>query len=75
MEAGSDTTSSTLLAFVLAIASNPECLKKAQEEVDRVCGSARSPSFPDMEELEYVRACMTEVCVNFRLSKPFDQLT
>lgn len=71
MEAGSDTTSSTLLAFVLAMASYPECLKKAQEEVDRVCGSTRSPSFPDMEELKYVRACMTEVCGYSQLSKLF----
>ncbi|KAL3454591.1 cytochrome P450 [Aspergillus insuetus] len=38
MEAGSDTTSSTLLSFLLAMLENPAALKQAQEEVDRVCG-------------------------------------
>ncbi|KAJ5305888.1 hypothetical protein N7508_004903 [Penicillium antarcticum] len=53
MEAGSDTTSSTLLAFVLAMAQHPEILKQAQKEVDRVCGIDRSPNFDDIEKLEY----------------------
>ncbi|KAJ5754119.1 uncharacterized protein N7511_008272 [Penicillium nucicola] len=35
MEAGSDTTSSTLLVFVLAMAQHPEVLKQAQEETLR----------------------------------------
>lgn len=61
MEAGSDTTSSTLLIFVLAMTQYPEILKKAQEEVDRICGSDRSPTFDDIEQLEYLSACMNEV--------------
>jgi hypothetical protein len=61
MEAGSDTTSSTLLAFVLAMSQHPEILKQAQEEVDRVCGSDRSPNFDDVEKLKYLRCCMNEV--------------
>ncbi|KAJ6003138.1 hypothetical protein N7451_005685 [Penicillium sp. IBT 35674x] len=60
MEAGSDTTSSTLLAFVLAMTQYPEILKKAQEEVDHVCGSDRSPTFDDIGKLEYLSACMNE---------------
>jgi cytochrome P450 len=61
MEAGSDTTSSTLLSFVLAMTQHPEVLRKAQEEVDRVCGSDRSPTFDDVRKLAYLNACMNEV--------------
>ncbi|KAJ5115783.1 hypothetical protein N7456_000131 [Penicillium angulare] len=60
MEAGSDTTSSTLLTFVLAITQYPDVLKRGQEEIDRVCGSDRSPSFDDLDHLEYLKACMNE---------------
>ncbi|KAJ6014461.1 hypothetical protein N7540_009052 [Penicillium herquei] len=61
MEGGSDTTSSTLLAFVLAMATHPHVLQKAQEELDRVCGSTRSPEICDLGKLEYMRACMNEI--------------
>lgn len=61
MEAGSDTTSSTLLCFVLAMTQYPIVLEKAQQEVDRVCGSSRSPDFKDITKLDYLRACMNEV--------------
>ena len=61
MEAGSDTTSSTLLTFVLAMKNNPDVLTKAQEEVDRICGSGRSPTFNDIDKLTYLNACMNEV--------------
>ncbi|GKZ48832.1 hypothetical protein AbraIFM66951_001073 [Aspergillus brasiliensis] len=60
MEAGSDTTSSTLLTFVLAMTQYPEILCKAQEEVDHVCGNDRSPTFDDLEDLPYLNACMNE---------------
>lgn len=62
MEAGSDTTSSTLLSFLLAVIQQPEILKKAQTELDAVCGAERSPTPNDLDRLPYVRACMTEVC-------------
>lgn len=61
MEGGSDTTASTLLAFLLAMAKYPRTLKKAQEEVDKICGDKRSPKFGDLESLPYVKACATEV--------------
>lgn len=67
MEAGSDTTSSTLLSFILAMMKHPHILAKAQEEVDRVCSSERSPQFQDVQNLPYIRACSTEVCeYNFK---------
>lgn len=61
MEAGSDTTSSTLLSFLLAVLENPAALKRAQDDVDRVCGNGRSPRMSDLEDLPYIEACMHEV--------------
>ncbi|OJI96603.1 hypothetical protein ASPVEDRAFT_78369 [Aspergillus versicolor CBS 583.65] len=60
MEAGSDTTSSTLLSFLLAVLENPDALKRAQEDVDRVVGLERSPTMQDLEDLSYIEACMHE---------------
>jgi cytochrome P450 len=61
MEAGSDTTASTLLSFLLALSSRPHVLRKCQEEVDQVVGMERSPSAVDMPKLQYLRAAMKEV--------------
>ncbi|KAL3457975.1 cytochrome P450 [Aspergillus heterothallicus] len=61
MEAGSDTTSSTLLSFLLAVLENTAALKRAQEDVDRVCGTQRSPTMNDLEALPYIEACMHEI--------------
>lgn len=59
LEAGSDTTSSTLYAFVLAMLLYPDVQRKAQEEIDRVVGD-RLPTMEDQDELQYIRACMKE---------------
>lgn len=61
MEAGSDTTSSTLLSFILAMIENLAALKRAQEDVDRVCGLDRSPTTSDLENLPYIDCCMHEI--------------
>ncbi|KAJ5934878.1 hypothetical protein N7466_004425 [Penicillium verhagenii] len=53
MEAGSDTTSSALLTFILAMTQHPEALKKMQAELDEVCGTDRSPNFSDLAKLPY----------------------
>ena len=60
LEAGSDTTSSTLYAFVQAMLLYPEIQKKAQEEVERVVGSERLPVMEDEPNLQYVRAIIKE---------------
>ncbi|KAH7394687.1 cytochrome P450 [Pyrenochaeta sp. MPI-SDFR-AT-0127] len=61
MEGGSDTTASTLLSFLLAMVKYPRVLCKAQEEVDRICGSDKSPTFKDVEQMAYIKHCITEV--------------
>lgn len=60
LEAGSDTTSSTLYAFVQAMLLFPEVQQKAQRELDRVIGPDRMPTMDDEPELQYIRACMKE---------------
>lgn len=57
--AGSDTSSSTLITFVLACCAFPEVLPKAWEELDQVVGPYRSPSLDD--DLPYVKAFVKEV--------------
>lgn len=60
LEAGSDTTSSTLYAFVQAMLLYPEVQRKAQSEVDKVVGNTRMPTMEDESSLQYIRACMKE---------------
>ena len=59
LEAGSDTTSATLVGFVQAMLIFPEVVKAAQEELDRVCGD-RLPDLNDLRDLPYIRGCMKE---------------
>ncbi|KAG6353835.1 hypothetical protein INS49_005316 [Diaporthe citri] len=59
--AGSDTSSSTLITFVLACCAFPEALVPAYEELDRVVGPYRSPHFDDQPNLPYVNALVKEV--------------
>lgn len=59
--AGSDTSSSTLITFVLACCAFPETLPKAWEELDRIVGHHRSPSWDDEAKLVYTKAFVKEV--------------
>lgn len=70
MEAGSDTTSSTLLNFILALAKYPRVLERAHEELDQICGTERSPTVEDIHKLPYISACVNEVR-NTALSRPY----
>lgn len=61
VEAGAETTSTTLNNFVLAMTLFPVAARKAQEELDRVIGSQRMPGFEDEQQLPYIRALIKEV--------------
>ena len=50
-----------LLNFLLAMCIYPEAQGKAQEELDRVVGRERLPTFADRAALPYVEALYTEV--------------
>ncbi|KAJ7125680.1 cytochrome P450 [Mycena crocata] len=57
--AGSDTTVSLILTWVLAMVLNPELQAKARAEVDDIVGD-RLPDFTDLERLPYVNAMLEE---------------
>ncbi|ROV93217.1 hypothetical protein VMCG_08694 [Cytospora schulzeri] len=59
--AGSDTSSSTLITFILACCAFPDTLVPAREELDRVVGPHRSPHFDNQANLPYVNAFVKEV--------------
>ncbi|KAK7038589.1 cytochrome P450 [Favolaschia claudopus] len=59
--AGTDTSSITLLWFVMAMALYPEAQKKAQAEVDSFFDAHTLPNFERMKDMPYVLALIKEV--------------
>ncbi|KAI1871228.1 uncharacterized protein JN550_004673 [Neoarthrinium moseri] len=60
IEAGSETTATTINNWTLAMVLYPDVMRKAQEELDRVIGPGRMPDFQDEADLPYVRALIKE---------------
>lgn len=58
---GVDTTSSTLISLILALATFPEAQRTAHEELDRVVGRNRMPDWEDEAHLPYISAIVSEV--------------
>ncbi|KAI0691793.1 CyP450 monooxygenase [Cerioporus squamosus] len=58
--AGSDTTSSVLKTFCLAMSLYPDVQQKAHAELDAVVGHDRLPDFDDRDSLIYVDAIIKE---------------
>ncbi|KAK6369737.1 hypothetical protein LTS17_009187 [Exophiala oligosperma] len=58
---GVDTTSSSMISFILAMCVFQDKQKLAQEEIDRVVGTERSPDWSHEDSLPYVKAIVTEV--------------
>ncbi|KAJ1301803.1 hypothetical protein OPQ81_009031 [Rhizoctonia solani] len=56
-----DTTTSTILVFLLAMTRNPDVQAKAQEEVDTIIGDQRLPEMEDQGNLPYVGRLIKEV--------------
>ena len=61
VEAGSETTSAFLNTFVAFMTRNPHVVKKGQEEIDRVVGPNRLPTWEDEPQLPYLRAIIKEL--------------
>ncbi|KAK7897228.1 hypothetical protein LTR67_005117 [Exophiala xenobiotica] len=61
IEAGSETTSSALNTAIKYLAAFPDAQARAHEEITRVIGNSRSPSYDDEESLPYIRAMVKEV--------------
>jgi hypothetical protein len=68
---GSDTSSVTLQIAVLALVAFPDAQRKAREEIDRVVGTERAPTWSDIPSLPYTMAFLEEVrqmpSANYRL--------
>ena len=46
--------------FMLAMLAYPDVQKKVQDELDRVVGRDRMPTFADRDDLPYLNACVRE---------------
>ncbi|KAH9235592.1 hypothetical protein K456DRAFT_1833555 [Colletotrichum gloeosporioides 23] len=60
IEGGADTTAAQLLTLILAFALHPEIQRKAQAEIDEICGSERSPRWDDFEKMPYINCIVKE---------------
>ncbi|KLO16916.1 cytochrome P450 [Schizopora paradoxa] len=60
MGGGFETTLATATAFILAMVKYPEVQQKAQDEIDKVIGQNRLPTFEDRDSLPYVYAIFKE---------------
>ncbi|KZT09665.1 cytochrome P450 [Laetiporus sulphureus 93-53] len=60
LEAGSDTTATTIQIFVMLMLHNPKALKQARQEIDEVVGMDRMPTYEDEEKLPWLVACIKE---------------
>ncbi|KAF7346529.1 hypothetical protein MSAN_01881000 [Mycena sanguinolenta] len=56
-----DTTTATLIVFIMVMALNPEVAKKAQNELDAVVGLGFLPGFEHRSALPYCEAVFREV--------------
>eukprot|EP00743_Colponemidia_sp_Colp-15_P003993 GILK01004305.1.p1 GENE.GILK01004305.1~~GILK01004305.1.p1 ORF type:complete len:498 (-),score=106.80 GILK01004305.1:23-1516(-) len=65
--AGLDTTSTALEWLLLVLANNPQCIVKAQKELDAVTGGKRLPTLADQSKLPYIDALVQEI---FRYKAP-----
>jgi cytochrome P450 len=58
--AGSETTSTTILWFMLYMIHNPNVQKKVYKEIEEVVGTAREPTLNDKTKLHYLNAAIME---------------
>jgi cytochrome P450 len=61
IEAGSETTSGTLNSALLHLVANPQCIKRAYQELSRVIPAGRAPTFDDEPQLPYIRSIVKEI--------------
>lgn len=69
--AGQETTANTLAFCFLELGKNPEIVRKAREEIDRVLGERTEVTYQDVSELKYCSAIFKE---SLRLYPPAPQI-
>ena len=57
------------MIIIFTMVLHPEQQKRAQEEIDRVVGTGRLPTFDDRDSLPYVEAFFRE-CLRWRVALP-----
>ncbi|KAG6809315.1 hypothetical protein H0H92_000727 [Tricholoma furcatifolium] len=67
--AGSETTVSAISAGILGLLSNPAAFQKARDEIDRVVGTQRLPTFNDFDSLPYLTA-ITKEALRWKAAAP-----
>lgn len=58
--AGHETTSGLLSFALYFMLHNPDKLKKAQEEVDRILSDSAAPTYKQVREMKYIRMILSE---------------
>ncbi|TDL29032.1 cytochrome P450 [Rickenella mellea] len=58
--AGADTTVALMMSVILALLMYPDVQTRGQEELDRVIGKSRLPTFDDRENLPYIEGMVRE---------------
>ncbi|KAG2069064.1 cytochrome P450 [Suillus decipiens] len=66
-----ETTTSTLMAFALAMVFYPDVQRRAQAEIDSVIGRDRLPTFEDRTSLPYVESILRETLAISRDEKRY----
>ncbi|CAI7629274.1 unnamed protein product [Penicillium manginii] len=61
IEAGAESTSSAINSCMLYLSAHPRIQQAAHDEIDKVVGHSRSPSFADANDLPYVHAISKEI--------------
>lgn len=60
MNAGTDTTTAALTNSIFLLYKHPEVLAKLRDELDAATGTAEVPSYEELANLPYLRACIEE---------------
>lgn len=60
MQAAAETSALTMRTSIIFLATHPWVQKKAQEELDSLCGLDRLPTFSDFRHLPYINCIMKE---------------
>ncbi|KAK8151548.1 cytochrome P450 [Phyllosticta citribraziliensis] len=60
VEGGADTTSTGMLTSLMQLSLHPEVQEKAREQLDKVCGSERLPTWSDFDQLPYINSIVKE---------------
>ncbi|CAG8579945.1 1913_t:CDS:2 [Ambispora gerdemannii] len=59
--AGTETSASAMTSLIAIVTNDPEIQARAHDELDRIVGHSRLPTYDDLTSLPYIRAMVKEV--------------